>query len=184
MKKEERTPVAGAFVKMHEELIDPSTIVFSGNVRGWCKLPYENHPKGCPNVLKCTGRKVPAAENERRIKTSYESFLLVYAEFDLKEYKRSMKLLHPSWSPDQIKCVRYWQNSVKATVLHHLENLHRGRDFLGSGSGSDGNPSMEAAGIDVFATLAGNGINFEKKPENKALIVFLSMKKKSRGSMF
>ena len=77
-----------------------------------------------------------------------------------------------------MKCVLYWQSSLKVIIKRFIENIwQRNQHFyvLGCGSGfklsfQEHVASMEAVGINVFSTLKLNKIKFEIKPKNKVIL--------------
>jgi hypothetical protein len=165
-------------VVVREKRIDPSTLLFTEKTRKWCRLPYPGHRDGCPNH--CQACNTPSVEWERRIKSKHDEFVIVMADFDFQRYKDKRRFEHPAWSERQLGNSRHWQKSIKAILVMYIHSRYPYYDFLGAGSGIDGKPSMEAAGINVFGTLARNKIPFEKKPVNKVLMVALVMKKKGK----
>ena len=172
------------FVKINYLKINKESIKFSKKTRIWCRLPYPNHPKGCPNFNKnplCP----PKAEYLENIINNYNFFYLVYASFDLRRHRNRMLLLHPKWSDRQANCLLYWQGSVKKSLKEYikkifLKNKEKKIYIFASGSGFKDKffkqskiYSMEAAGIDVFNILKNNHIDFELKPKNRILLVTL-----------
>lgn len=173
-------------MKFDEKKIEPETLIFTEKVREWCKIPYPgaNHKYGCPND--CPARKIPASVFEKDVKENYDTFFLIWSELDFTRYKELRAVEHNDWSPAQVKSVYYWQNSVKSILSKHIAKTHPDCDScsscLGAGSGFGESPSMEAAGIFVFATLVKNHIPFEKKPVTKILTVALAMEQTRSSS--
>ncbi len=172
------------FVKIKYLRISKTTIIFTKKTRIWCRLPYPNHPKGCPNFNKnplCP----PKAEFLENVLNDFDTFYLVYAIFDLRKQRNRMLSLHPNWSERQANCLLYWQGSVKKRLKEYIKKIilkNKGKKIyiLSSGSGfrditfnQSKIYSMEAAGIDVFNTLKNNHIEFDLKPKNKVLLVTL-----------
>ncbi|KKM99700.1 hypothetical protein LCGC14_1145260 [marine sediment metagenome] len=164
--------------------IKNSDIVFSKKTHLWCKLPYPNHPKGCPNYNRnplCP----PFANYMDYIKNIYSRFYLVYANFKLKSQKERMLLLHPNWTEKKANCLLYWQSSVKKALRNYiqeiiLKNKNREIYILACGSGfnfsnisQDKIYSMEAVGVNVLKTLKNAGIEYELKPKNKVVLTTL-----------
>lgn len=171
-------------IKIHYLKIRRESLLFTKKTRLWCQLPYPNHPKGCPNFKKnplCP----PNAKYMDFLLNKYSHFYLIYAEFDLKAQRKRMLKRHPDWSIKQSNCLLYWQNSVKKALKDSIKSIYKKNKFnakfiLSCGSGFNIDDftqkficSMEAAGIDVFATLKNNNISFELKPMNKVLLVTL-----------
>lgn len=160
------------------------SIKFTKKTRIWCRLPYPNHPKGCPNYDKnpfCP----PIAKFMVEILEIFSYFYLIFAEFNLKEHKERMKKLHPNWSERQSACVLYWQSSVKKSLKNYIfevymKNKTQSKYLLSCGSSfrlleinQKEIYSMEAGGIDVLNTLKANSIQFETKPRDYVLLVNL-----------
>ncbi len=162
----------------------PETIHFTKKTRLWCRLPYPDHPNGCPNYNNnpvCP----PNAPFLSNITDNYNYFYLITGRFNLLSYKESMLQRHPKWSERQATCVLYWQGSAKRHIKDFVKEIyseHPENSFflLSSGSGykrldiqQEKIYSMEAAGIDVFKTLRKNSIKFELKPKRFVLLVNL-----------
>ncbi len=159
-------------------------LIFSKKTRLWCRLPYPNHPYGCPNYNKnplCP----PFADYMDYIKKKYSHFYLIYAIFKLKSQRERMLSIHPNWSIKKANCLLYWQGSVKKVLKNYiqriiLKNKNRKTYILACGSGFKFSSihqnkvySMEAVGINVLKTLDNVGIEYELKPKNKVLLVTL-----------
>ena len=91
-------------------------------------------------------------------------------------------------SDARLKCVIYWQSSVKRLLKDEIKHMYNNNFIydnyylLGCGSGFNDKLlnkfqykiySMESIGIDVFRTLKNNNIDFELKPKNKVVLVCL-----------
>jgi len=119
-----------------------------------CRLPYPNHPKGCPNYGKkdlCPPR-CPKLEAAFRMD---QPFHLVWMRFDIGSHARRMKALHPEWSERQCYCCLYWQGTVRSR-LRDLEDC-----FLNTlyDDGYYGHPECvatqcaEAMGVNLTETM-------------------------------
>ena len=152
-----------------------------------CHYPYPNHPKGCINIDKCRSLNVPYFPKLIHY-GDYRYYYLVYLNFDFKRYKELRKSENPEFfnTENRLKCLLYWQNSLKKIIKDCLEGLRMENPHfyvLGSGSGfrlsfQKQVASMEAVGINVFSTLKLNGISFEIKPKNKIVLCNLLCSKK------
>jgi len=123
----------------------------------WCKIPYPNHPYGCPNYGRegCPGCP-PSAIHIDSIIDRTEPVYFVYSEFDLEAHVEKMRIRHPRWSERQLRNVLYWQQTsrkqlrervaeaIKWTNLHHLFYC------------------PEAHGVNVYATALKNGLRLER----------------------
>ena len=128
--------------------------------RDWCKLPYPNHPRGCPNYgnrYSCP----PEATLITEFIDIYKPMYLIAVEFDLANHISRMKHLHPNWSDRQARCVLYWQNKINKELRDECDNFK----WL--------NPDMittncpEAMGVNVIATAKRCGLMIELKPKNR-----------------
>lgn len=144
----------------------PETIVFSRKVQTWCALPYEGHPKGCPNRCKnplCP----PNAKYRDDIIKKYQYFTLFIVKFDIEGHAAKMKKEHPEWTDKMCRNLLYWQGSVRKELKEFILGERKGKgELLADGSGFLGAQSMESSGIDVFATLQKNNISFERNCEH------------------
>ncbi len=126
--------------------------------REWCKLPYPDHPQGCPNfnVRENCPPKVQLIENYMDFSKPHYFAIVT---FNLQNHIQNMLALHPKWSDRQSRCCLYWQNGVR----NQLEDLCRLFKFE--------HPEVqytlcpEAMGVNVIRTLKSNGIHVEVKPK-------------------
>ena len=161
-----------------QKYISRESIVITKKTEKWCQLPYPGHKKGCPNYMK-SKTCPPNVTYIGKFIHQFNLFLLIWAEFDFKKYKELRFEEHPEWSKNQVKCVLYWQASIKKILKNKIKTIKNTSDYLLSCGSGFGNSikSMEAVGINVFATLKNNNIDFEIKPQNKILLVCLLCKK-------
>lgn len=152
--------------------IEQEKIVLDDRARGpWCNLPYQNHPKGCPNYEKkivCPPFSRPFHE------LVVQPFYLVVTTFDLEAHAIRMKSLHPTWSDKQARCLLYWQNSVRRKLLAEANAFIKGQNsanlFLLE--------IPEANGVNVFKTCKAVGIKIERNPKKIVRKVMLIGTKK------
>lgn len=150
------------FITISTNVIDKSTIVFTPKTREWCRLPYPGHPRGCSdNYGKCETCP-PSTPYRVDILEKHDKFVLVHATFDINAYAEEMRKVHPDWSERQLRNSRLWQSQLKSKMKAVIAGMEYD-ELLGAGSGFDGRPSMEAAGIFVLATLHRNKIPFDVK---------------------
>ena len=134
-------------------------LVIDYRAREWCKLPYPNHPKGCPNYgnrESCPPR-APLIENFFDLK---RPILAVFCGFKLNEHVERMRILHPDWSERQLKCVLYWQRSVNK----RLRGLCKLYSYTYAGSIYTLCP--EAMGLNVIKTMKRVGLPIHSRPED------------------
>jgi len=76
-------------------------------VRGACKLPYPEHPQGCPNF----GHRDICPPNAPKIETQLDLSQPVYAvwnAFDLRGYIEQRKTTHPGKTERWYRNPMYW----------------------------------------------------------------------------
>lgn len=117
-----------------------------------CRLPYPNHPKGCPNYGKrdLCPPKVPKLEDVFRMD---RPFHLVWSQFDIGMHARKMKMLHPGWSERQCYCCLYWQGTVRSRLRDLEERI---LDMEGGCPGLKATQCAEAMGVDFTKTMKMN----------------------------
>ena len=115
----------------------------------WCLLPYPDHPEGCPNYPECIQERAHIDEY-----MGYEWYGVV-RKFDLKAHTEELKEAHPDWSESQRRNDEDWQNEVKSELLEEANA------FAELSSGDVILERPEGHGVDMWATMAGNGIRLE-----------------------
>jgi hypothetical protein len=161
--------------------IKKETIIRYREVKLLCSYSYKGHKKGCPNVENC--KNIPFFDKIREINKKY--FYLLIANFDYEKYQEIRSLEKPEWSRNKIRCVLYWQNSVKKMLKENIEFIFE-NNFLENdylyilGCGSRFKLSfqkevfsMESTGINVFSTLKLNHIEYDLKAINNVKLVCL-----------
>lgn len=173
-----------AFLRILHLEIEKETLSFSTKTLRWCRLPYSDHPKGCPNYNKNPLCPPNAPFLKEKI-NHFRYFYLILGRFNFLKYKEEMLLRHPDWSERQATCVLYWQSSVKRHLKEYIRDIYERNPevsmfLLSCGSGfqnlnipQEKIYSMEAVGIDVLNTLKANDIKFEIKPQNEVVLVNL-----------
>ena len=136
-----------------EGITQIESIVTAGTKRtgDWCRLPYPNHPKGCPNYNQkdtCPPR-APYISNLLDLR---RPLYIVNSEFNLGVHMARMKQRHPHWTERQLRNVLYWQNTSRKQMRDLVKTLM----FLRGCNTSVECP--EGAGVNVYATCRANGI--------------------------
>ncbi len=142
-------------------------------MRQRCKLPYPNHPKGCPNFGK-SKRCPPQAKILRTVADFSQSFYVIWNEFDFGKHVRKMKDRHPEWSERQARCCLYWQGTAQKQLREWIA------DFKLNHHGYDITQCPEAMGVNVTATMLRADVVLEWPPENIARQVALAYVRKAR----
>lgn len=133
-------------------------LVVDMRAREWCRLPYPNHPSGCPNYNK----KYSCPPNAIEINDwlgDYRKIWFVCVSFDLKCHIGRMLELHPTWTLRQARCLLYWQPKVNKKLQEVTYTF--APDRL---NGVTYCP--EAMGVQVIETARNAGLPIETKPEN------------------
>lgn len=135
--------------------------------RGYCTLPYPNHPKGCPNFNKSPNCPPKSSVVDKVFNLDEEMFFVV-EEFNLKTHMEQTKLNHPAWTDPQLKNVLYWQGKVRKSLRESTEEFIR-----------ETNPDMiytllpEAMGVMVIDTALKLGIPIERNPKDRIFKISL-----------
>ena len=133
-----------------------NTIVFDERVRNWCKFPYPDHPKGCPNYG-AIDRCPPQAPMVFDFIDMNMPIFFAVITFDLKTHMERMIDIHPDWSGKQARCILYWQNGVRKQLGQACNTFISNKLLI-----YDLCP--EAMGVNVFRTLHRIGIPIKKNP--------------------
>jgi len=160
--------------------IKKETIIRYKEVKDLCGYRYKGHKKGCPNIENC--KKIPFFDDIKEANKKY--YYLLIANFDYGMYQRLRSSENPLWSQDKVRCVLYWQNSVKKMLkdeINEINDINKLFDdlyVLGCGSGfklkwQKEVYSMESTGINVFSTLKLNHIKYDIKAINNVKLVCL-----------
>lgn len=131
-------------------------LIIDHRAREWCKLPYPNHPRGCPNY----GKKYDCPPQVQLIENwlgDYKKLWLVCVSFDIESHAEEMLRRHPHWSDRQARCLLYWQPKVnkelaRATWGFAIDRLN-GCSYC-----------PEAMGVDVIKTARLAGLPIETNP--------------------
>ena len=123
-------------------------------VRSYCRLPYPNHPRGCPNFGKRTICPPRAPRFEKLIDMT-KPIYCIYHRFDLKEHTEKMQSRHPDWSDRKLRCCLYWQGTARKQLRLKTESfLLDHPDYLIL-------TCPEGNGVDVDATVKQIGIELQ-----------------------
>jgi predicted metal-binding protein len=133
-------------------------LVIQAACREWCKMPYLDHSKGCPNFGRSKNCPPKAASVNEVFDLRYQHWFAV-EPFNIAAHTAALLRVHPEWSERQARCCLYWQNGVRARLqtqclLHQME--HPGCVFT---------LLPEAMGVNVFRTCHRIGIKMRKNPK-------------------
>lgn len=147
--------------------------------RGYCKLPYPNHPEGCPNFNK-NPECPPKSQLIEDIFDMNKEMFFVVEEFDLKEHIVRMKLNHPWWTDLQLRNLLYWQGGVRKRLKEKTEQFMQ-HDMIYT-------LLPESMGVMVINTALKLVIPIERNPKEKvfkiALVGYPKTEQRNEESMF
>ena len=109
----------------------------------WCLRPYEGHPHGCPQYLKCRPWTRPDFKVLRGC-----GWYAVVEEYDLEAHAARQREKHPGWTYKQLRNPRHWQKGVMKRLrekTYSLSNRLLGDVVL---------EIPEASGVNVLGTMA------------------------------
>jgi hypothetical protein len=141
--------------------------VIDYSVRGLCKTPYYNHPKGCPNFNYKEGCP-PTAPFFDKVFDLNQPIYAIINEFDIGTHIETMKNKHPKWLEHQCRCVLYWQAGARKKLKEQCVK------FLKSYKGYHITTNPEGMGVNVTETLRQVGIELEWMPVKVARQVALA----------
>uniref|UniRef100_A0A6M3JQ61 Uncharacterized protein n=1 Tax=viral metagenome TaxID=1070528 RepID=A0A6M3JQ61_9ZZZZ len=139
----------------------------------WCALPYNNHPKGCPNP------RCKFATSKKYLANEFFDFntpmFIVWSSFNLERHALQMKKKHPNWTNRQCRNLLYWQKTVDNNVFKIIRKVieeHKLKGYRMVGEGF---------GINVYATCRNAGLKLEhiRNPIRIVRKLSLLMKPKS-----
>ena len=130
-----------------QQIIDiTNKLIIHMDARQWCKLPYPNHPKGCPNYgirLDCP----PIIKTLPELFNLNKPHWLAIVDFDIKSHRNKLQKIHPNWSHRQLSCCLYWQGGVRKQLKQLCYN------FTSSHPNTTYSTCPEAMGIQIIRTL-------------------------------
>lgn len=143
-------------------------LFFIDNPGELCRLPYSNHPKGCP-MFGTRPECPPAAPRiENKYDLSKPCFFIIQP-FAIMYHKAKMKQLHKNWTDRQCVNPLYWQNTVRKELKNQVEAFMfqtYGIDLWSENGIRAGYELIpEAMGLNVFETALYHGIQIERNPQ-------------------
>jgi len=137
--------------------VDP---VIDYAVRGLCRKPYHNHPKGCPNwgKDKCPP-KLPKLED---FFDTSKPLYMIWNRFDIGKHIEKTRANHPDWTDYQLRCVLYWQGTARAQLKKNIEEFKKDHPDCVVTTGP------EAMGVNITDTMKQFGIELEWPPTKYA----------------
>ncbi len=133
-------------------------LVIDYRARKWCRMPYPDHPKGCPNF----DRKPICPPQVCLIEDFVDlnrGLWLVVETFDIQEHADGLKTKHPGWSDRQARCVLYWQGGVNKKLRLACESQAKT-------VGGVWTICPEAMGVNVIQTAKQVGLPIKARPDS------------------
>jgi len=132
-------------------------LVIDVRARQWCRMPYPDHPNGCPNY----GQR-PTCPPEAPLLMDWidlaQNHWLAVVGFDLRQQVNVMRAKHPTWTVRQARCLLYWQPSVN----RHLRLL--AQDACRMHPGTVATLCPEAMGVQVIRSARRAGVPIKPRP--------------------
>lgn len=141
--------------------------VLDQSVRGLCRKPYPNHPKGCPNFNK-RATCPPTVPLIEKILVLTEPVYAIWNRFEFGEHVEKMRKAHPDWTDRQLANCLYWQGTARKALrveVTAFETLCPSRLVL---------YVPEANGVNVTKTMARIGIRLQWPPKTVTYQVALA----------
>lgn len=142
-------------------------LIETADTAKWCRLPYPDHPKGCPNFGKKDGCPPTAKFWNEIIEPPY---YLVYQIFDLEAQEKRMLEKHSNWSKRQARCCLYWQRGLVNSIIFEAKELMHRLVLYSHGVEYTILENPEGAGINLFKTCNRVGIKLEKDYLNQRYV--------------
>ncbi|KKM06339.1 hypothetical protein LCGC14_1744990 [marine sediment metagenome] len=142
---------------MHKWIVPIERLSITDKQGDWCRLPYPNHPRGCPNYAHPKHPECPptAKPVDETIDVSRPMFL-VHSVFDLEAHIERMAGLHPKRSELQKRCVLYWQETSRKQMRERaaIAQYEKGTNVILT--------CPEGSGVNVYATARSHGLKLER----------------------
>lgn len=142
--------------------------------REWCKLPYPDHPNGCPNY----GKRVTCPPDAPLIYDFLDldkPVYLISVQFDLASHIEKMLSKHPAWSERQARCVLYWQGSVNKELKTECDIFKKQHPEVVT------TICPEAMGVNVIETARWCGFQVDTKPAKTVYKIALAGEPKNES---
>jgi len=150
-------------------------LVWKPEVQDYCKLPYPNHPEGCP-MYGTRNSCPPQAPLIDEILDLEQPVYAAILEFDLKGHVENLRIYHPDWSETQLRNSRYWQNKARKNLREGIEsakiNTSHLRNLLVL-------YRSEANGVHLVSTLRKVGVKINFPPKDIVHLVAIMGNRKA-----
>lgn len=135
--------------------VETEDLIRSDNVGNWCRLPYPNHPKGCPKYGKSDDCP-PRAPDVWEVFDGGRPLFFVHSEFDLAAHVAKRRAKFPEASELQLRNVYYWQQTSRKQLRGRVKQA---AELLGPDTFA---MVPEAMGVNVYATAMLSGLKLER----------------------
>jgi hypothetical protein len=153
-------------IAIEKSVLGPVDAVCDRKIRKLCAYPYPAHPKGCPNVGRCTTKFFGDV---------FASRVHVAAlRFDFATYRAMMARKHPNWSDRQLRNPLYWQGYCRKQMRDYIKKV--------TPLGWHALWIPEAMGVNLTATCRKVGIKLQWPPMDYTYIIVLLVQKEAHSN--
>lgn len=133
----------------------------------WCRLPYPNHPLGCPNFNK---REGCPPKTEYFLDVFEPEVKIAYLNFNFEEYLNWRRGTHPDWTDRALRNPRHFQRHLDAVLRKNIKSLKMSETLI---------PvyDSEAMGVNIHKTCSTAGIDLQWPPKDRMYRIALLAKK-------
>ena len=131
-----------------------------------CRLPYPDHPKGCPNF----GMRAACPPEAPKFLDHFNDSEVwaIWNEFDFAAHCARMRKKHPEWSQRQVECCLYWQGTARKQLEAEIWKFTWGHPKFSV------TRCPEAMGVNITASMELVGVELEWPPQTVAVQVALA----------
>jgi len=141
-------------MKLPYGIIEVDRVYHNRKTGQWCKIPYPNHPKGCPKYGEddCPPNTPFITEVLDLRRPTY----IAFSEFNLHAHVETMRSKYPLWSERQLRNVLYWQNTSRKQMRQRarIARFIRGADIIIE--------CPEGMGVNVYVTCYKSGMPLQR----------------------
>ncbi len=140
---------------MKPHIIKLKRLIISNQAGNWCRIPYEGHPRGCPNY----GENKWCPPIAPKVGKSFDlskPLYFVHSEFDLDADILRRKKMTPGQSERQYRCVLYWQETSRKQMRE------RAKMAMWTLNLNAYTACPEGMGVNVYATARVSGLKLER----------------------
>lgn len=135
------------------QIIQLKEVIGGHYVQEWCALPYEKHPKGCPQIEKCVAK---AKLWDQLVESPY---FFIIRKFDLAGWAKQEHDKFPEWTEKQCRNSRLWQSHQDKLLRDDANEFCNSLPFDAVIL-----PRPEKHGVNIFSTCRIHGLLLKKNP--------------------